>query len=73
MHLIVKSLLERYQPPGMMSRVDLMKQLEKISMTKNEDPVILFVQLMSIETRYNTTLTLEQQLAKVLEVCPNKY
>jgi hypothetical protein len=56
-----------------MSKVELNKELQKISMTADEDPVTLFVQMTSIETRYKITLEFNNKLAKILEVCPDKY
>ena len=75
-HVIVAALMDKYQPQDTVTRVELRKMLNKVSMKKTENPAVIFEQLSSINNRYNTStkqIDEEDLIAVVLEVAPKEY
>ena len=72
-NLIVKSLIKKYKPTDIMSKVEMRIEINKVSMKANEDPSTLFTQLSSIEVRYKTAIANEEKMATILSVCPKEY
>ncbi len=75
-HEIVKELKNRYHPADTMTRVEMRKQLNKVSMKQKDDPNVLFDKLASIKHQYDTvTKKIEEEdlIAIVLDVAPAQY
>ena len=75
-HLVVKSLMDKYQPKDLISRVELRQMLNGIKMKKSDDPAIIFEQISAIENQYNTDtkkIDEEELIAIVLDVAPFEY
>ena len=73
---VVKELLEKYKPEGIMSLVDEKIALHKIRMGQNKDPAKLFNRIVAVETRFNTKtkkIKEEELIAVVLSQAPKTY
>jgi hypothetical protein len=61
-HLIVVAMLQKYMPQDTVTRVKLRQMLNKVSMKPNDDPMVIFEQISTIEIRYTTaTQTIEKE------------
>ena len=75
-HLIVQELLNRYMPKDLISKVELRRALNAVSMKKDEDPSVLFEALSAIENKFTTAtfkIQEEELFATVLEKAPQEY
>eukprot|EP00957_Ditylum_brightwellii_P199259 15188930-Ditylum_brightwellii.AAC.1 len=54
-HIIVIALQEKYAPKDLVSKIELRRDLNAITMKKDEDPDRLFEKLSGLENRYNTS------------------
>jgi len=73
---VVKLLLDKYKPDGIMSLVDEKMALNKIRMGENEHPTKLFDRIKAVETRFNTKtnkIKEEELIAVVLSQAPKAY
>jgi hypothetical protein len=52
-HLVVAALKAKYMPDDVITEVALRRMLSKVKMKKDEEPSILFEQLIAIENRFN--------------------
>ena len=62
-HLVVKRLLNKYQPHDIMAGVEMKKQLDKLRMRQNDDPSRFFEKLRRIETQYRKPMQEEDKWA----------
>ena len=53
-----------------MSKIELCRMLNQITMTKKEDPCTLFEQLSKIGNQFNTAIGKEDAIAIILDVAP---
>jgi hypothetical protein len=53
-YLVVKAIKRKYMPDDTVSKVELRRQLNGISMKKGEDPAVLGTQMASIKVKFNT-------------------
>jgi hypothetical protein len=53
-YLVVKAIKRKHMPDDTVSKVELRRQLNGISMKKGEDPAVLGTQIASIKVRFNT-------------------
>ena len=70
---VVKLLLEKCKPDGIMSLVDDKMALNKIRMGENENPTTLFDRVKAVETRFNSKtnkIKEEELIAVVLSQAP---
>ena len=76
-HKVVVKLKENYQPNDRVSRVELRQRLNRVEMSKTDDPSELFEQISSIKNAFqtNNTQTVDEEdlLATVLEKAPEEY
>ena len=76
-HKVVVKLKEKYQPNDRVSRVKLRRRLDRVEMSKTDDPSELFEQIASIKNAFqtNNTQTVDEEdlLATVLEKAPEEY
>ena len=73
---MVQQLLDKYQPQDTISKVELHRQLNQITMKPDKDSKRLFEQIRSIENIYNSsncTIKQEDLIAVVLDIAPEKY
>ena len=76
-HKVVVKLKEKYQPNDRVSRVELRRRLNRVEMSKTDDPTEVFEQISSIknafQTNNNQTVDEEDLLATILEKAPEEY
>ena len=70
---VVIELFQKFRPKDVMSKVELRREMNKVSMKKADDPQVLFDQLNKLQTKYDNALTNEDLIAKVLDVAPVEY
>ena len=73
---IMEALDDKYNPKDLISRVEMRRRLNRVKMSRKEDPDTLFLQLASIESEFsNKTLKIEQDdlVAVVIEKSPVEY
>jgi hypothetical protein len=69
-HLIVAAMLQRYMSQDTVTRVELRQMLNKVSMTPNNDPRVIFEQISTIKKRYKMVtqrIEIEDLIAVVLD------
>ena len=75
-YMVVDSLFKKYVPQDLVSKIELRRALNAISMKKEEDPANLFEAISGIENKYNTStfqLPEEEKIATILENAPAEY
>ena len=75
-YLVIDALFKRYVPQDLISKVELRREVNKVSMKKEEDPANLFEALSAIENKYNTAvfqIQSDELIATVLEKAPREY
>jgi hypothetical protein len=75
-YLVVDELFKKYRPVDIISRVEMRLRLSKVSMKPSDDPRVLFNQLASIQSMYNSNtqkIDPYDLIAVVLEKAPDKY
>ena len=75
-HEVMATLLKKYKPEDMISRVKLRQKMSEVKMKKNDDPATLFEQLSAIENQYNRAtqqIDEEDMIATMISVAPSKY
>jgi hypothetical protein len=75
-HEVVKGLFKKYRPIDMMTLVELLQALGKLSMKQKDDPAVIFEQIGSIENRYMDGMRMipdEELIAVVLSTTPEEY
>lgn len=73
---VVRALFAKYAPQDTISRVELRKMLNNVSMKPKDDPSTLFEQLSAIENRFNTEadqIKDEELIAVVIDAAPKEY
>ncbi|CAJ1934665.1 unnamed protein product [Cylindrotheca closterium] len=71
---VIDTLLKRYRPSDVMSKVKMRREMDRVNMKKDDDPNRLFEQISQIENKYVTQkLSLEDLLAIVLDAAPIEY
>eukprot|EP00957_Ditylum_brightwellii_P107386 8194230-Ditylum_brightwellii.AAC.1 len=51
---VVVALHEKYAPKDLVSKVELHRQLNMITMKRDDDPTVLFEQISGLRNRHNT-------------------
>ena len=67
---IIKAMKKKYQPEDTISRVELRRQLNAVTMKRNEDPATLFEQISGVKNSYNTatqTISKEELIAVIID------
>lgn len=75
-YVVMELLFARFRPDDVITRVELRKQLAKVSMKVNAKPSTLFEQISSIRNRFNKgtrKVDEEELIATVLEKAPKEY
>ena len=70
---VVEALHRQFKPDDIVSKIELRRMLNQISMTKKEDPSTLFEQLSKIENQFNTAIGKEDAIAIILDAAPAEY
>ena len=70
---VVDELKRQFQPEDIMCRVELRRSLNKISMSKGQDPAKLFEQIYSIQNRSKIEIPEEDFVAVVLDAASEEY
>ena len=60
--IIIQDLIEEFQPNLTTGKVELDQALDKMHLDKNENPKLLFSQLVAVLNRYEDTIDVPQQL-----------
>eukprot|EP00591_Stephanopyxis_turris_P000610 CAMPEP_0195508876 /NCGR_PEP_ID=MMETSP0794_2-20130614/1972_1 /TAXON_ID=515487 /ORGANISM="Stephanopyxis turris, Strain CCMP 815" /LENGTH=163 /DNA_ID=CAMNT_0040635957 /DNA_START=67 /DNA_END=558 /DNA_ORIENTATION=+ len=55
-YVIVDALHKKYIPKDLVSKIELRRELNAVSMKKDDDPAVLFVAISGIENKYNTSM-----------------
>jgi hypothetical protein len=74
-HCVIDELFKKYRPVDIISRVEMRTRLSQVSMKADDDPRVLFSQLATIQSAYNSTtqkMDPYDLIAVVLEKVPNK-
>ena len=73
---IIKNLADEYEPKDEVSKVELKRDLNNVTMQEDDDPKELFSQLTTIERKYASSsyeIPKEDLMAVALEAAPEKY
>ena len=70
---VVQALHRRFKPADIISKIELRRMLNQISMSRKEDPVTLFEQLSKIENQFSTTIDKADAIAIVMDAAPGEY
>jgi hypothetical protein len=73
---MANALKKKHQPSDTITRVEMRKMMNQVSMKAKENPATLFEQLSGIENRYNTRekqIDEEDLIAVILEKAPKEY
>ena len=70
---VVQALHRRFKPADIISKIELRRMLNQISMSRKEDPVTLFEQLSKIENQFSTTINKADAIAIVMDAAPDEY
>ena len=70
---VVQALHQRFKPADIISKIELRRMLNQISMSHKEDPVTLFEQLSKIENQFSTTINKADAIAIVMDAAPDEY
>ena len=75
---IMESMKKKFAPDDTISKVELRRQLNKISMKKNDDPATLFEQLSVVRNKYNSPsstaqLSKEELIAVIIDAAHEDY
>ena len=70
---VVEELKKQFQPEDIMSRVELRRSLNKISMKQGQDPAKLFEQIYSIQNRSKVEINEDDFIAVVLDAASDEY
>ena len=70
---VVEALHRRFKPDDIVSKIELCRMLNQITMNKKEDPSTLFEQLSKIENQFNTAIGKEDAIAIILDAAPAEY
>ena len=70
---VVTNLFRKYKPQDTMSKVEMTMAIRKVSMKDKEDPGTIFEQLSKIENQFNKKLDLDDKIATIMSVVPDKY
>eukprot|EP00957_Ditylum_brightwellii_P174858 13313953-Ditylum_brightwellii.AAC.1 len=74
--LVVVALHEKFAPKDLISKVELRREMNAITMKKEDDPSVLFEKISSLENQFNTAtfqIAKEDTIATVLEKAMSKY
>ena len=74
--MLVDALFNKYVPQDLVSKIELRRALNCVSMKKEEDPVDLFKAISGIKNKYNMArhkFPEEENIATVLNNAPAKY
>eukprot|EP00957_Ditylum_brightwellii_P168767 12846279-Ditylum_brightwellii.AAC.1 len=75
-NMVVILLHEKFAPKDLVSKIELRRHLNGISMKKEEDPSKLFEKIAALQNRYNTAsyqIPMDEMIATVLEKAPKEY
>jgi hypothetical protein len=75
-YLVVLALKKKYMPDDTISKVELRRMMNGISMKKNADPVELFNQISAVKVRYErpgNVIDEDEFIAIVISVAPSAY
>ena len=70
---VVQALHRRFKPADIISKIELRRMLNQISMSRKEDPVTLFEQISKIENQFSTTINKADAIAIVMDAAPDEY
>ena len=70
---VVQALHRRFKPADIISKIKLWRMLNQISMSRKEDPVMLFEQLSKIENQFSMTVNKADAIAIVMDAAPDEY
>ena len=70
---VVQALHRRFKPTDIISKIELRRMLNQISMSRKEDPVMIFEQLSKIENQFSTTINKADAIAIVMDAAPDEY
>ena len=70
---VVQALHRRFKPTDIISKIELWRMLNQISMSRKEDLVTLFEQLSKIENQFSTTINKANAIAIVMDATPDEY
>jgi hypothetical protein len=74
--MVMKALQRKYFPKDLVSKIELRRALNAVSIKEEDDPAILFEQINAIENKYNIInfeIPKEDRIATVLEKAPKEY
>jgi hypothetical protein len=74
--MVMKQIHTKYFPKDLVSKIELRRALNGVSMKKEDDPALLFEQISAIENKFNTVnyqIPKEDRIATVLEKDPREY
>ena len=69
---VVQALHWQFKPANIISKIELWCMLNQISMSRKEDPVMLFGQLSKIENQFSTIVNKADAIAIVMDAAPDE-
>lgn len=70
---VVQALHQRFKPADVVSKIELRRALNQISMSRKEDPTTLFEQLSKTENTFTTVIPTVDAIAIVMDAAPSEY
>ena len=70
---VVQALHRQFKPADIISKIELQHMLNQISMSRKEDPVMLFEQLSKIKNNFSMTVNKADTIAIVMDAAPDEY
>ena len=67
--LITAVIFKKFKPEDIMSKTEIQNEITEIKIDKDDNPEEIFTSMSNIKVKYKVTMTIEEKLSIVLNVC----